>query len=217
MPREKYVPIEEIHTPPWLQSILTSPPAPDQPWLSPGEIAAAVVAAATGPAADNPMRAAQVAGLAQKLVFRQAHTRILAHAISGVRGDEALVRAALAHDYTAGMLAAILPLGVDIARLVALGALDDHDKLMTLPDGEAVAWAIERCGGWESFAKNLDCLDTDPKHGTLYALRAPLRGCVLIVTCPSTGKRHVLTTPPVKSAEEARIWTFHGLRPEVET
>lgn len=82
------------------------------------------------------------------------------------------------------------------------------------------AYLMDMVDGWTCLEDAGRIVDKDSKHGVL--VEPPdemgLNTKVLIVTCPSTGRKYGLLVPQdMKTAKEARLWTFGGIEPEVET
>lgn len=94
---------------------------------------------------------------------------------------------------------------------------------MRVADAMIRARLLDAVDGWSALADTGRIVEDDPAHGTLIEPAPDLKmSCrVLIVTCPSTGRRYALRVPAEQHrARTARLWTFGDswdLAPEVET
>ncbi|MEM3116785.1 MAG: hypothetical protein QW136_00035 [Nitrososphaerales archaeon] len=91
---------------------------------------------------------------------------------------------------------------------------------LEIRDAMVRARVLDAVDGWIALEECGKVIDRDPAHGILIepAAELQLRVKILIVKCPSTGRRYALRVPhEMKTAREARIWTLHGIEPEVET
>lgn len=101
----------------------------------------------------------------------------------------------------------------DLARLAAgTAALRIRDVMLR-------AAVLDAVDGWTALESAGEVRDDDPRHGRLIAIEQDgIRTGLLIVACPTTGRRYGLPVPiTLTTAREARMWTMHGIDPEVET
>lgn len=88
-----------------------------------------------------------------------------------------------------------------------------------ITDAMVRARVIDAVGGWEGVCGKLVNDSGDDVEGKLYAPAIKqLEARVLVVMCPSTGRRYAHLVPrQMKTARAARKWMMHGVEPEVET
>lgn len=91
-------------------------------------------------------------------------------------------------------------------------------------DPEAILLVLELTNSWNHVLHSLVDFDPDPTEGSLYNLHPSISingrsiARALVVQCPSTGRQHILMVPSnIKTAREARRWTFHNHSPLIET
>lgn len=129
--------------------------------------------------------------------------------------DVAVVDAALA---TGRMLAGDRHASLADERRLAAGRC-----ALAVGDAMVRGRLLDLVDGWSALAATGRILDRSGAHGSLIEPEARLAlDChVLIVTCPSTGRRYALRVPvSCTTAAEARLWSFGddwSAPPEVET
>jgi hypothetical protein len=92
--------------------------------------------------------------------------------------------------------------------------------VMEIEDTMVRANMLDAVDGWAAIYDHGTVIDSDPKHGVLIEPKPELqlKVRILIVKCPSTGRRYSLKVPQtMNTAKEARLWTLHGIDPEVES
>lgn len=93
---------------------------------------------------------------------------------------------------------------------------------LSLRDAHIRAEMLARADGWVAIGAAADVADEDPRHGILYEPLEGMRARILVVRCPSTGRRYGHLVPAeMLGAREARRWLM-GLSddqpdPDVET
>jgi len=106
------------------------------------------------------------------------------------------------------------PEGAGMRLAAGLHALQVRDAMVR-------ARLLDIVDGWEALKEGGRVVDTDPEHGQLIEpdTRLELQCRLLLVTCPSTGRRYMLRVPgEFRTARDARLWTLEMEdTPEVET
>lgn len=101
----------------------------------------------------------------------------------------------------------------DASRLAA------GKQAMRIRDTMIRARLLDAVDGWAAIEEHGQKIDDDPKHGLLVRPNdKEIRCAVLIVLCPSTGRKYALLVPRhLRSARAAREWVMNGPVPAVET
>ena len=91
---------------------------------------------------------------------------------------------------------------------------------MTMRDAHVRALSLSYSDSWGSIGG--DVLDSDAVHGVLYEKPDGMQARVLVVSCPSTGRRYGLAVPAEhNTARDARRWVMRlspdDPDPEIET
>lgn len=88
--------------------------------------------------------------------------------------------------------------------------------VMRIEDVMIRARLLDALDAWVGAVGEL--IDNDPAEGELYVAPGGVDARVLVVTCPSTGRRYAHRVPPeFNIAKAARAWMMQGATPEVET
>lgn len=90
---------------------------------------------------------------------------------------------------------------------------------LQVSDAMVRARLLDAVDGWSALEESGKVIDRDPVHGILVeppeTLGLTVR--VLVVRCPSTARVYAIRVPrTMTSAKKARLWSLHGVEPEVE-
>jgi hypothetical protein len=104
------------------------------------------------------------------------------------------------------------------SRAADRARLDAGRAAMRISNAMLRSRILDLVDGWPALAESGRVIDDDPLHGRLVAVPDTPDARILLVTCPSTGRRYALGVPAdCATARDARTWTLHGTAPEVET